>query len=160
MKFHCPNCNAPFDSLGLPVSEVTCPNCNTKFIANPHKPSDDRSPFLMGTDIEAKPYIKEILELIKDASEGVKQCILFHLEDLLLPDHKHLCSVKIGDNFHYACSVCDKEGSSVFDIVLISRWRDTTTEIHLCEDHVKSLGYAKDFDLHNNNYLELKPNSF
>lgn len=35
MRFKCPYCSAPFDSLGMPVGEVNCPSCGRQFAANP-----------------------------------------------------------------------------------------------------------------------------
>lgn len=32
MKFKCPSCSAPFDSLELPVFEVHCPSCGHRFM--------------------------------------------------------------------------------------------------------------------------------
>lgn len=162
MKFHCPNCNAPFDSLGLPVTEVTCPNCKTRFQAEPTL-NEKRSPYSETIEMEAAAYIDNIVESISSLSDSVKQCILYHLEDVILPALGQLCSIKIGAMTTNAkCSVCSEiEAQSSFDLFLHNRWRNTTTAIHLCKKHLSNVCIAIDFDLNKNNLdMKIEPNSW
>lgn len=80
MKFKCPSCGAPFDSMGLPVSTVDCPNCKTSFEPRP-LPRPRRNLYPAETEQSAAELLAKINSVASEYDDGVKQCALMHLEN-------------------------------------------------------------------------------
>lgn len=154
MRFKCPSCGAPFDSVGLPVSHVDCPNCKTAFEPRP-QPRPRRSLYDAGTEQRAAELLAKINDVASAYDGATRQCALMQLENEWLSGSGHKVTIKIGANLsagNARCSVCGKDTTREgFVLYIISRWRNTTTEVYLCDEHREHHLYATDVDTHEDN---------
>jgi hypothetical protein len=131
---------------------VRCPTCKAHFLP----PALPRSRYLPETERQAAELVAKIKTLASQHDEGVKQCALMHLEDEWLAGHGHRMTVKLGENVisnAAKCSVCGSDTRQKgLMLHIISRWRNTTTAIYLCEEHRTTPNlYSIDLDLHETN---------
>lgn len=154
MKFHCPSCDAPFDSQGRTVSTVKCPNCGAPF-APKALPSPRRSRYTADVERRAADLVAEINRVAASYDDSVRKCALMVLEDEWLGPRGHWVTIKLGANSSAngaECSICHKDTTGKgFELHIISRWRATTTTIYLCEEHRGLALHATDVDLHKTN---------
>ncbi len=156
MKLNCPNCGARFDNMGLPVPEVECPDCHQTFTPTLRQQTRKRSPYRSEVEREAQSTLGKIHEMVTDCDVGVRQWVLWHLEEEWLGDAGHKVTIKLGENSYVnpaACSVCGKDTTHKgFTCHIISGWRNITTAVYLCGEH-KATPYihARDVNIHKDN---------
>jgi hypothetical protein len=140
MKFNCPYCRSPFDSKGLSVKEVTCPSCKKLFIAHPDSESKRRDNFNADVKEKAEDPLKKLREMLSELDEGVKQRILYRLEEEMLGKFGHIMRIKIGKKGRgdeFGCNICSKCRNYVEDglvVWLYDAFENTVAIVLLCEE--------------------------
>jgi len=155
MEFNCPSCGAPFNSMGLPISKVDCPNCKTSFEPLA-RPRPRRSLYPAETEQRATELLAKINDVASAYDDGIRQCALLQLENEWLGGSGHKVTIKLGANHSVndaRCSVCGKDTPDKgFVLHIISRWRNTTTSVFLCDEHKETPSlFATDVDILENN---------
>lgn len=147
MKFHCPYCKASFDSKGLPVKDVLCPSCKKQFLAKPDYEPKRIDNFKAETKEKAEEYLKIIRDTLSGVDDdGVRQRILYCLEEDILGKYGHMMRIKIGHkgrDSHFGCNTCSKCRKNVEEglvVWLIDTFENTVTIILLCEE-CKNMGH-------------------
>ena len=152
MKINCPSCGTSFEGMATPFSSISCPACKAHFAP----PSQRRSPYRPEVEQQAAELVAKLRAVASGHDEGVRQCALMHLENEWLGKSGHRATIKLGPNISSnaaKCSICGKDTRSKgFMLHIVSRWRNTTTAIYLCEEHKATTQlHETDVDLHQEN---------
>ena len=135
-------------------NRLECPQCGTRFHLRPS------CPYTPEVLAKAQQALDTIEAATADSDQGVKEALLWLLEEKWLRTSGHTITITLGCESHGEpthCDMCEKplSGADVFRLEIRDRWRGSDTNLEICKNHIETHVWAGDMDAMRNQSLRL-----